>query len=29
MSADGDAIDLEHRDPNGLNSHLGVRDVLQ
>lgn len=29
MSSDGDAIDLEHRDPNGLNSHLGVRGVLQ
>lgn len=28
MSSDGDAIDLEHRDPNGLNSHLGVRGVL-
>lgn len=29
MSSDGDAIDLEHRDPNGLNSHLGVRGILQ
>lgn len=28
MFVDGDVIDLEYRDLNGLNSYLGVRGVL-